>query len=371
MFAREGRPPVLPVVFLAAIFASLLVLAQTPPSAAPSAGSVEACEPCHSEIVRSFKDTSHHNASRPASPGAILGDFDPGRNLLRTQIEGVYFKMEQRPDGFYQTGHDKGRTRAERFDLVIGSGRRGQSYLYWKGQLLFQLPVSYLKASESWVNSPGYPDGAVHFDRPIPPRCLECHATYFRFEGTFPNARYGRDHLLGITCRRCHGAGPDHLEIRNPARLERDQQVDTCALCHSGIRESRQPLYSFRPGDDLAAYLEPEAANKNARPDVHGNQVGLLRRSRCFSASPDMSCSTCHNVHRNERNIGEMSQKCQACHQPRQCKLFARVGTGISERCVDCHMPSQQSRVISIHTPGKTFFQSYRTHTIGVYKGIR
>jgi len=62
-----------------------------------------------------------------------------------------------------------------------------------------------------------------------------------------------------------------------------------------------------------------------------------------------------------------MSQKCQACHQPPQCKLFARVGRGISERCVDCHMPNQQSRVISIQTPGKTFHQSYRNHTIAIY----
>jgi hypothetical protein len=31
----------------------------------------------------------------------------------------------------------------ERFDYVIGSGGKGQTYLYWKGDLLFQLPVSY------------------------------------------------------------------------------------------------------------------------------------------------------------------------------------------------------------------------------------
>ena len=275
--------------------------------------------------------------------------------------------MEQRPDGFYQTGYERGRTRTERFDLVLGSGRRGQSYLYWKGDLLFQLPVSYLAASDGWVNSPGYPDGTMHFDRMIPPRCLECHATYFRFEGSFPNARYGRDHVLGITCRRCHGQGPDHREIRNPSRVEASRRLDTCALCHSGIRESRQPLYSFRPGDNLAAYLEPEAEVTSAHPEVHGNQVGLLRRSKCFTASPDMSCSTCHNVHRQERNIVEMAQKCQACHQPRQCKLSARLGPGISGKCIDCHMPAQPSRVINIQTPGKTFHQSYRTHTIGIY----
>src|SRR5687768_9845544 len=119
MFARGGRSPVLPLVFIAASFASLLVLAQTSPSVAPlSSNSVEACQPCHSEIVRAFKDTAHYNASRPASAGAILGHFVTGKNLLQTKIDGVHFKMEQRADGFYQTGYEKGRTRAERFDLV-------------------------------------------------------------------------------------------------------------------------------------------------------------------------------------------------------------------------------------------------------------
>lgn len=35
----------------------------------------------------------------------------------------------------------------------------------------------------------------------------------------------------------------------------------------------------------------------------HGNQVGLLERSRCYIASPNMSCSTCHDVHTPEKPV--------------------------------------------------------------------
>jgi hypothetical protein len=44
--------------------------------------------------------------------------------------------------------------------------------------------------------------------------------------------------------------------IRNPAKLDRDAKVALCAACHSGL------------GD-------------GAEADVHGNQVGLLRQSKC------------------------------------------------------------------------------------------
>src|SRR5439155_17250767 len=243
---------------------------QPPP--APSRGA-ESCRPCHLDIVESFERTAHFNASRPARGDTILGTFAEGQNVLRTQVNGVYFRMERREDGYYQTGYTRGAARTERFDLVIGSGRRGQSYLYWKGHLLFQLPVSYMAATGAWVNSPGYPDGKVHFNRLVPPRCLECHTSHFRFEGSFPEGRYVRDYALGIACRRCHGGGASHAEIRNPARLARERQIDVCALCHSGMRESRMPPYGFRPGDDLDEYLTPESDAGNARPDVHGNQV--------------------------------------------------------------------------------------------------
>ena len=36
--------------------------------------------------------------------------------------------MERQGDGFYVTSHDHGVLRRERFYLVMGSGRRGQSY---------------------------------------------------------------------------------------------------------------------------------------------------------------------------------------------------------------------------------------------------
>ena len=65
----------------------------------------------------------------------------------------------------------------ERFDLVIGSGRKGQTYLYWKGSDLFELPGILLGRNWSADEQSGYPDGLPNFDKPIssPLPGMSCH----------------------------------------------------------------------------------------------------------------------------------------------------------------------------------------------------
>ena len=115
--------------------------------------------------------------------------------------------MDKSDAGYFQTAvtgtPPEVSSQTERIDLVVGSSRKGQSYLYWKSDQLFELPVSYWTALRQWVNSPGYRDGFADFDRPIVPRCLECHATYF--EALRPDNHYNQaNFIVGIACEKCH-----------------------------------------------------------------------------------------------------------------------------------------------------------------------
>jgi len=315
-------------------------------------------------------------------------------------MAGVLFKMERRGADFYQTAVDApgNRTRTERFDIVIGSGRKGQSYLYWKNGLLFQLPVSYLTGIEQWINSPGYVDGQINFVRVIQPRCLECHSASFKLELAKlelaklelakpelinGKAQYSNDYELGITCAKCHGEGGQHIayqsahptekegkHILNPARFPRDRQLDNCALCHSGPWDPKKPPFSYQPGQRLDEYAPAGSGEADPAADVHGNQIALLRQSKCFRASPTMSCSTCHNVHQQERGLAQLAQKCLSCHQTNQCKVAAKIGPQMMNSCVDCHMPNRKSNLIRINTPAKQFAPEYRSHAIGVYRKV-
>ncbi len=342
---------------------------------------IEACAACHPDQFQTFIDTPHHLASRIADADSIAGRFSPAARIMRTGSLDLMFQMEARPDGFYQTALE-GRlpvvtAHSERFDFVMGSGRKGQSYLYWDDDRLFQLPVSYWTELDTWINSPGFPDGEAFFDRPIPPHCLECHTTYVDARELDTNGnRYGAsDFILGISCEKCHGRGGGHLRspdgpsaanITNPAALSRDRQIDNCARCHTGFNRLLAPAFSYRPGEPLDQYIEITKPDPDASVDVHGNQLALLERSQCYVGS-EMTCSTCHDVHRLQRDVAELSQRCQTCHTVDRCGLFPQVGARIADSCVDCHLPNQRSDTLVASTDGRTVAPRIRNHWIKVY----
>jgi hypothetical protein len=351
----------------------------------------EKCLSCHPK-QKEFPRTAHHLTSRPATRESIAGSFAPVKNVLKTPEPELQYRMEARDNGFFQTGvlgtPPATITISQPFDLVVGSGRKGQTYLYWgraaeggEADRLFQLPVSYWTEIASWVNSPGYGDRAVDFSRPVLPRCLECHATYAEpVEDPNAASRYKRSSLvLGVTCERCHGPGAQHASVNsvagaksvdqaivNPAKLPRDRQLALCSLCHGGIGVAKAPVFSFKVGDALQDHLQLASPKPDEPLDVHGNQVELLERSKCFKSS-NMTCSTCHDVHVPQRDVKDFSSRCLSCHQVQSCGLFPRRGRALVGKCVDCHLPNQTSNVIFSTHAGTRIRPKVRNHWIKVY----
>jgi hypothetical protein len=351
----------------------------------------EACNACHEDKVSAYHRTAHALTSSVASHDSIRGSFSAGSNILRTINPDLYFKMEASDKGFFQTAWLRtsptvAYNRTERFDIVVGSGRKGQTYLFWDGDQLFQLPVSYWTELGEWVNSPGYPDGTAHFDRPTPPRCLECHASSFESRAP-PINRFNRaSTVLGIRCEKCHGPGGEHAAryqsaspprspsaaaIINPTRLSRERQMDICALCHAGAGEPLTPPLSFIPGDVLANHLTFPKLAPDAHIDVHASQVQMLERSRCFQSSPSMTCTTCHEVHTSQRELADFAARCLSCHQIESCRQFPKQGHAIAKRCVVCHMPLQQTdQIIISNITGRSLQPEVRNHQIAIYPDV-
>jgi Cytochrome c554 and c-prime len=341
------------------------------------------CISCHRDKA-SFEGTAHRLTMQHPSRATIAGSFAPGQNVLRTPNPDLYFHMNADSAGFTQTGvlrHGRdSTTRTERIALVSGI-RKGQSYLYWAGNRLYQLPVSYWASLGKWINSPGYVDGGMNFERAVSPRCFECHSTWIQSVND-PGASNRYDTtgaIVGITCERCHGAGREHVArersvlramngpaIVNPARLSRQRQMDACAQCHGGLGQPIAPLFTYVAGQPLERYLSLPPVPANAILDVHGNQVSALMRSRCYQAS-QMTCITCHDVHQTQRDPKDLSGRCLACHQEQSCKLFPKEGHALKGRCVDCHMPLQESNLIDMGLEGKEKRELVRTHWIRVW----
>jgi hypothetical protein len=355
------------------------------------------CTSCHQEQGLSYLHTVHHLTSQLPDEHSIPGSFAEEHNVLKITDPapvigdpGVSYKMEKRADGFYVTAvtgfTGQMQRRSERIGIVIGAPVRGQSYLYWRGDALYELPVSYWADGQQWINSPGYRNGAPEFDRPASPRCLECHVAYAQQLSPGPDVnRFSKAGLvLGIGCETCHGPGARHVALHeshsgamadeailNPAHFSRDRQVDLCALCHSGVRQAADgEAFSYKPGEPLDHYLKMDKADRDLHPDVHANQVGLLKRSRCYQGSPNMSCSTCHDVHAPERAPASYAARCLSCHRIESCGAERKIGADIANRCIDCHMPLEQTDAIVSETADRVIRTKMRTHWIKVYPSV-
>src|SRR3569833_2019135 len=136
-----------------------------------------ACVSCHKEQSQTYEHTAHRRTSQLPTASSVLGSFRDGENVL-TIVDSandgqpaLRFVMESRKDGFFETAEtgwdSQFVSRSERIDVITGSGTRGQTYLYWRGDRLFELPVSYWSDGRKWINSPGYVDGTAEFSRVV------------------------------------------------------------------------------------------------------------------------------------------------------------------------------------------------------------
>ncbi len=353
-----------------------------------------ACLSCHREIYGTHIQTAHYRDSRPASSATIRGSFDSGRNRFSYHPD-LDIEMQKKDGGYFQTAFRDGRPyHSAPFDIAIGSGRKGQSYLYWNNGKLNQLPISYFTPMDSWCNSPGYAADSPLYNRRIPASCLECHTTNART--VFSSSKEYGDFfdssqiIYGISCEKCHGPGAQHVEfhtanpgetigryIVNTGRLSRQQKLDACALCHSGSRIPLKPAFSFRAGDTLNNFSEAKYSPANVSTlDVHGNQYGLLTSSKCFLQS-QMDCGTCHNVHVNEAgNLTLFSQKCMSCHNSvthDTCRRSVVAAMIRGNNCIDCHMPALPSQRIvltmsNVADSARSIHNLVRTHRIAIYQ---
>jgi len=387
--------------------AIVLISARWKPTTTPQRGATSgdttafigsaACQTCHGAIYADHIHTAHYLDSRPANAASIKGSFkgDKGRFVLNDHME---VQMEKKAGHFYQTFLLNGKpVESEAFGIVIGSGRKGQTYLYWDGNRLFQLPVSYFVPLDSWCNSPGYPQNIVYFGKQVHGQCMECHGTNAKtaeLEG-LSTVFDSTSILYGIDCERCHGPGAQHVAwqtahptertgryIVNTRHLSRQQRLDACALCHSGFRNERMPPFTFRAGDTLDNFSTARYDSAaTATLDVHGNQYGLLTASKCFRMSDRLDCSSCHNPHVNEHGKMEIySQRCIACHNSNgasggngggghTCSFPPVIAKGLTTNCIDCHMPALPSNAITLQLSGEArlVHDLVRTHRVAIY----
>ena len=372
----------------------------TDPRGTDYAGS-ESCVQCHQKQHQTAIHSGHFKASLPATKENILGYFANGKNTF------VYNKntkvvMEERNDSIYQVLYKNGKEiKAYPFDVIFGF-KHAQTSGYWKNHRFYELPISYYKSINNWATSPNYSATKPDFNRKIIKECFACHSSNiaskyvttastetYTFMGMEVDDFMNKNTLIyGIDCERCHGPAKKHVQthLKFPdlkktqnmvsfRNLNRQQRIDACGLCHSGGDHTKlKSRFQFKPGESLSDYFKENQRSKDTlNYDVHGNQLGLLSRSKCFQKSQTMDCITCHNPHQDSpKSYVSYSKICMSCHQNTQhnavtLKTISKLK--LTNNCVECHMPKQDSKAIRFQQSNSSAVTSYslRTHKIAIY----
>ncbi|WP_454801934.1 hypothetical protein [Mucilaginibacter phyllosphaerae] len=351
----------------------------------------QTCISCHSNISSTYPHMAHYKASALASAQSVHGSFLSGTNSV-TYNDHTKILMTKTDSGFYQTNYVNGKkVESARIDIAMG-GVKGETYLYWKENELFQLPVSFDNTNNRWIVSPGYDTTIASYDRMINIRCMECHTSFAKTEpgkvpsfGGEPIGFDKRSVIMRIDCERCHGGAKQHVDFQtaNPtiktakfitriSSLTREQKVDLCGTCHSGTQTiNSKSIFDFKPGDKLTDFKkhEPNAGPLDmAHIDVHGDQLDMLKTSKCYISSK-MDCNSCHNTHQNERGDAQLfAQRCQSCHNKTghnvTCKMAGKLDAQVLQsKCISCHMPALPSKAI-INNQKSVMIH---THHVGIY----
>lgn len=357
------------------------------------------CVQCHKDISSSYAHNAHFRTSKDllADSGTVRqGKYLDSLNLPVSEFifnPGTRVGIERRNGTLFQVAYINGQeVKAEPTEVLFGSGDHAFTFGFWYGNQMMQMPLNYLTRVKQWVNSPGFPEDQIYFGRPVITQCLECHSSYienlpqpadqFNTEEQFVKSSM----ISGIDCERCHGPAAEHVEFHldNPEEkrpshiikyqdLPLSRKLDMCGLCHSGTSvQAKGSKFAFQPGDTLTHIPQFNTFN-GGEPDVHGNQLQLLKASPCFLIGK-ADCISCHDIHdQKPKSIALYSNKCMNCHESESHPKLKEVGQRlIRENCIDCHMPEMKSNVIGFQKSNSREKIPYqiRTHKISIYKEL-
>jgi tetratricopeptide (TPR) repeat protein len=350
------------------------------------------CAGCHQDIAKTYRLTGMGRSFYSPSAENAIEDYKI-HNTVYNRASDRYYTMIERDGKWYQQRYQIGFAEKEanvvekQVEYVIGSGNHSRSYLFRNSEgNLAEMPVSwYSEKGGYWAMSPGYDRANQQdFRRTISNECFACHNAYPQAaqpeEAAQPEAQANASHFAdpafsdhvpqGIDCQRCHGPGRAHIEavaskasvetirskIVNPAKLNRDRQLETCMQCHletTSRMASKIPRYdhapfSYRPGEPLGDYF---AYFDHAPGTGHDDKFEIahaayrLRMSACFR-STQMTCTTCHNPHqipRGEEATLHYVAVCKSCHADAHASKLGSETMPPKADCIGCHMPKRRS----------------------------
>lgn len=357
------------------------------------------CLGCHRRIVRDYLglgDAPAHGMA--ASLGSLARpEARPQPGKVVQPRTGAVYRIEIRADEPWLVAElADGGERLQRLVGRIGAGIYDTSWVAeevdpWSGEgtgRLFFAPVETVTDHGLELSPFDLHEGSPALDMALTSDCLTCHTTSrvatldeaaaaYNENSVYPPNALGDNafhQLRAIGCDGCHGDTSRHQAIATAAATPEPgeglgvwpmaarsapQRRDVCARCHlqgeARIELSPAPLDAKQPLAGQIPTLVPARRREASLPAEFRfvGQVEQLAQAPCFRASPEMTCTTCHDPHQGVRAQGleSLEAACRECHagvhpEGAPAGLTVRAVAGRPARtvagCVDCHMAYAQ-----------------------------
>jgi predicted CXXCH cytochrome family protein len=343
----------------------------------------QTCQPCHSEIYKSWRSSDHANMLVPIGNPTDLpleiakASIDLQKKLEKADfmVAGTLFISKDPSTGHYR---------------FLGVAYDGEANTYKPSDL-----------NLDWTAE-----------------CAGCHTTNM-------DARNLKWSENGIGCEACHGPGGDHVAgMGDPDKIISSKDADICGQCHGGndrqtggnlMSDGSKWVVGFRPGMNLADLpglqltpVDPErlppdpvanhlriynmwkaSGHSKALSRVIGNSRESADCYGCHSAEgfaarrqgekvditekgsfTTLTCVTCHNSHNSQypyQLVMEPQELCNACHT-QEAVLKGKGAKGIEDtrsfhsavECVSCHM-SEGNHLMKVIRPDDPDLPESRT----------
>ena len=333
------------------------------------------CAACHPAAYDAWTNSHHDLAMQLATPETVLGNFDD----ITFEHFGIRSRFFQRNGQFFvNTEGSDGEL--DDFELTYTFGVEPlQQYLApFPGGRLQSLSIAWNTEENEWFHL--YPDEPI---RPGDPlhwtgryqnwnlMCAACHSTNLRKRYSLESDTYRTTwSAIDVSCQACHGPGSEHVELANAkngndsktglgtltslSTDSSDQEIETCAPCHSRREQiasvavhGRPLLDNYRPALLSEGLYHPDG---QVLDEVY--VYGSFVQSKMHAAG--VRCSNCHEPHSlNLRSTD--NGLCTQCHRETPVEQFPMLASRTYDStthhhhepetsgalCVNCHMPAQ------------------------------
>ncbi|ARN75756.1 tetratricopeptide repeat protein [Oceanicoccus sagamiensis] len=360
----------------------------TPVNDANFVGSQQ-CASCHQQAYKDWQGSHHDQAMMMADSTSVLGDF----NQATFSLNGITSTFFKKGDEFWvNTDGADGKLQDFKIDYTFGVTPLQQYLIGFEDGRYQTLSIAWDSRSKEeggqrWFHL--YPDIGGHEDvlhwtrysQNWNSRCAECHSTNLKKNYDEASNSYQTTWFeIDVACESCHGAGSQHIDwvnnkdqqaniankglladVRSDGHWQRlpglntaakqgatrahsDQQINSCAGCHSRRSTIGEVDHKTVQGKEV---LDTHIPRLIESPLYHvDGQIldevyvyGSFVQSKMYQRG--VVCSDCHNPHSLELKAPD-NQVCAQCHNPSvfdQPQHHHHSDGSAGALCADCHMP--------------------------------